>query len=72
MRIPRDLVAANAVALLVLVVVLIVGWREAAVFGLAVLLILDLLVVLRGRQPRVDDILEDSEDQPEEHSGRTL
>lgn len=72
MRLPRDLLVANAVALLVLLVVLIVGWREAAAFGLAVLLILDLLVVLRGRQPRADDDLEDSEDQPEGHSEGTL
>lgn len=72
MRLPRDLLVANAVALPVLLVVLIVGWREAAAFGLAVLLILDLLVVLRGRQPRAGDDLEDHEDQPEEHPEGTL
>lgn len=72
MRLPRDLLVANAVALLVLLVVLIVGWREAAAFGLAVLLILDLLVVLRGRQPPADNDLEDSGDQPEEHSEETV
>jgi hypothetical protein len=49
------LVVTNVLALLVLLVVLLLGWREAAAFGLAVLLILDLLVVIRERVPRPDD-----------------
>ncbi len=48
----RDLIVTNLVALLVLLVVLIVGWREAAAFGLAVLVILDLMVVIRERSGR--------------------
>jgi hypothetical protein len=52
---PRELVVTNVLALLVLLVVLLLGWREAAAFGLAVLLILDLLVVIRERVPRPDD-----------------
>jgi hypothetical protein len=48
----RDLIVANVLALLVLLVVLLVGWREAAAFGLVVLVILDLMVVLRERSGR--------------------
>jgi hypothetical protein len=48
----RDLIVTNLVALLVLLLVLIVGWREAAAFGLTVLVILDLMVVIRGRSGR--------------------
>ena len=55
MKRPRELVVTNVLALLVLLVVLLLGWREAAAFGLAVLLILDLLVVIRERVPRPDD-----------------
>jgi hypothetical protein len=50
----RDLIIVNLIALLLLAIVLLVGWREAAAFGLGVLLVLDLLVVLRGRQARSD------------------
>lgn len=49
-----DLIIANSLAVLVLLIVLLLGWREAAAFGLAVLLVLDLLVVLRRRQSRAD------------------
>jgi type IV secretory pathway TrbD component len=52
---PRELIVTNVLALVVLLVVLLLGWREAAAFGLAVLLILDLLVVIRERVPRSDD-----------------
>ena len=45
---PRDLVVANALGLLVVAGAFLAGWREAAAFGAAILLILDLLVVLRG------------------------
>ena len=50
----RDLIVVNLIALLLLLFVLLIGWREAAAFGLGVLLVLDLLVVLRGRQTRSD------------------
>jgi hypothetical protein len=50
----RDLIVANSLAVLVLLIALLAGWGEAAAFGLAVLLILDLLVVLRGRKSRAD------------------
>jgi hypothetical protein len=49
MKPPRDLLLANGAALVLLLVVLIIGWRFEAAFGLAVLVILNLLVLLRGR-----------------------
>jgi hypothetical protein len=49
MQRPRDLIVTNVLALLLLLVVLLAGWREAAAFGLAVLVILDLVVVIRER-----------------------
>jgi len=52
MQRPRDLIVTNVLALLVLLVVLLVGWRDAAAFGLAVLVILDLMVVIRERTGR--------------------
>lgn len=48
----RELIVANLAVLLLLFVVLLLGWRQEAVFGLAVLLFLDLFVLLRGRQAR--------------------
>jgi hypothetical protein len=48
----RDLIVANLAALLLLFVVLLLGWRQEAAFGLAVLLFLDLFVLLRSRQVR--------------------
>ncbi len=48
----RDLIVANLAALFVLLVVLLIGWRQEAAFGLAVLAILDLMVMLRGRGAR--------------------
>ncbi len=48
----RDLIVANAAALLVLLTVLLLGWWQEAALGLAVLLFLDLFVALRGRQAR--------------------
>lgn len=51
----RDLIVANSLAVMVLLVALLIGWWEAAAFGLAVLLVLDLLVVLRGRQSRANE-----------------
>jgi hypothetical protein len=55
MRHRRDLLVANLAVFLLLLIVLLIGWREAAAFGLAVLAILDLLVVLRERQARADE-----------------
>lgn len=58
MKRSRDLIVTNVLALLVLFVALLVGWWEAAAFGLAVLIIMDLLVVLRERWVRSQDDLE--------------
>lgn len=63
----RDLLVANVVALPVLLIVFLIGWREAAAFGLAVLAILDLLVVLRGRQARFDEQRVDEQDAASAH-----
>jgi membrane protein implicated in regulation of membrane protease activity len=52
----RDLIVANLAGLLVLLVALLIGWWEAAAFGLAVLAILDLMVLLRRRQMRTDEV----------------
>ena len=51
----RDLIVTNVLVLLVLFVVLLIGWWEAAAFGLAVLAILDLVVLIRERQARSED-----------------
>jgi hypothetical protein len=40
---------------LVLLIVLLIGWWEAAAFGLAVLLMMDLMVLIRERQARCKD-----------------
>ena len=48
----RELIVANLAVLLLLFVVLLLGWRQEAAFGLVVLLFLDLFVLLRGRQVR--------------------
>jgi hypothetical protein len=58
----RDLVVTNVVALvLLLLVVFLTGWREAAAFGLAVLVIMDLMVIIRKRGVRSDVEKEDGE-----------
>lgn len=44
----RDLLLANGAALVLLAVALLVGWWEAAAFGLGVLLVMDLLVFVRA------------------------
>lgn len=49
------MVLANGVALLLLLIVVLVGWWQEAAFGLAVLVILDLMILLRGRQARAED-----------------
>ena len=51
----RDLIVTNMAALLVLAVALLAGWWEATVFGLAVLILMDLMVLLRERQVRSED-----------------
>jgi membrane protein implicated in regulation of membrane protease activity len=51
----RDLIVSNVAALLVLAVALLAGWWEAAAVGLAVLILMDLMVLLRARQVRSED-----------------
>ena len=51
----RYLIIANVAALLVLLFVLLIGWGQEAAFGLAVLVILDLLVLVRERSSRPRD-----------------
>jgi len=48
----RDLLVTNAVALALLLVVLLLGWREEAAVGLVVLVVMDALVLVRERTPR--------------------
>ena len=48
----RALIIANALALAVLITVSTAGWWDAAGFGLAVLVVMDLTVVIRGRSSR--------------------
>jgi hypothetical protein len=50
----RDLVLADLAGCLVLLAALAAGWRDAAAFGLAVLIILNLLAILRERLARVE------------------
>jgi hypothetical protein len=50
----RDLLVADLAGCLVLLAALAAGWRDAAAFGLAVLIILNLLVILRRRLARLD------------------
>ena len=58
----RELIVVNVVALIHLLVVLLIGWREEAAFGLAVLVIIDLMVVMRGRQARSERDMEEDGD----------
>ncbi len=46
----RDLLITNLVCLLVLVAALVARWTEAAAFGLGVLVVLDAIVLVRGRK----------------------
>jgi hypothetical protein len=59
MKRKRELIVTNILALAVIASALIAGWREAALFGLAVLLVMDLIAILRERgarsAPRVED-----------------
>lgn len=52
----RGLIVTNMVVLVVLLAALLIGWREAVAMGLAVLILLDLMVLIRGRpaHPRDD------------------
>ena len=50
----RDLIVTNVAAVAVLLVALLLGWREAAAFGLAVLVFMDLMVLLRERIAKSD------------------
>ena len=59
MKRPRELIVVNVVALIILLAVLLLGWREAAAFGLAVLVIMDLMVLMRGRQARSEHDTDD-------------
>ena len=51
----RDLVLADLAGCLVLLAALAAGWRDAAAFGLAVLIVLNLLAILRERLARLDE-----------------
>lgn len=48
----RNLILANLACLLVLAVALVLGWRAEALFGLGVLIVMDLLALLRERTVR--------------------
>ena len=50
----RDLIVTNVAAVAVLLAALLLGWREAAAFGLAVLVFMDLMVLLRERMAKSD------------------
>lgn len=71
MSIPPELIFANGVTLVVLLFVLFLGWHEAAAFGLATLVILNLLVALRGRQARGAAAQHEPEGPPEDTEGET-
>lgn len=43
----RDLIVTNLLALLLLLIVLLTGWWDAAAFGLAVLVLMDGMVLIR-------------------------
>jgi hypothetical protein len=45
----RDLLLANGAGLLVVLAAYLLGWREAATYGLVVLALLDLIVLVRER-----------------------
>jgi len=52
MRRRRDLIVTNLLALAVLLVMLLIGWWDAAAFGLGVLLFMDGLALLSERRAR--------------------
>jgi hypothetical protein len=57
----RGLIAVNILILALLLLVLLLGWKEATAFGLAILVIMDFLVLIRERQAH-SERLEESED----------
>jgi len=50
----RELILANLLSLLVVVAALAAGWRQEALFGLAVLAVMDAIVLIRQRFGRRD------------------
>jgi len=50
----RELILTNLLSLLVVVAVLAAGWRQEALFGLAVLVVMDAIVLIRQRCGRRD------------------
>lgn len=63
----RDLLLTNAAAAIVLLVVLAIGWGDAALFGLGVLIVMDIFVVVaellaRKAQPEQNEPDEGSQD----------
>ncbi len=65
MKLRGNLLLPNLIALPVLLVVYLAGWREAAGFGLAVLVLMNLLILIRERQTRAPDKEEEeAEDSP--------
>jgi hypothetical protein len=66
MKRKRDLLLTNLLSLFVLLAALLAGWWEAALFGLAVLVVMDLLAVLRERFPQPRPRSGESADAPPE------
>jgi hypothetical protein len=60
MRRLRSLILANLLALALLLGVLLIGWRQAAAFGLGVLVVLDLIVLIRERSGPANDDIDES------------
>ena len=54
MKRKRDLIVTNVAAIAVLLIALLLGWWEAAAFGLAVLVFMNLMVLLRERTASSD------------------
>jgi uncharacterized membrane protein len=50
----RELILANLASLLIVAAALAAGWRMEALFGLAVLAVMDLMVLIRQRFGRHD------------------
>lgn len=48
----RELIVANLLSLLVVAAALAAGWRQEALFGLAALAVMDLIVLIRHRLGR--------------------
>jgi dolichol kinase len=72
MRRKRDLLVTNILALLILLAALLAGWREAAAFGLAVLVVMDLMAVLGERWPRRSSGADKSTQDSTEHGQEPL